>query len=424
METPEENNVNPTPKPKPSFLWRWLGRLFRLCIAVAVIAGTGAVAYHWISNPPVTQRRPKGPEAVLVEVVPLNVDRLQVKVQAMGTVVPDTQIQLAARVSGQVVDKGENFSSGLFLAAGEMGLQIDPEDFELAVRQQEANLVKAQSDVQLEMGQQSVAKREYELLQDSMPGENTSLLLREPQLAAKEAAVEIAKATLEKAQLDLERTTIKAPFNCVVLERKVDLGSYITPGTALATLVGTDEFYVEVSVPLDELKWIDFSGQEAGNQTAVKIYNPSAWGGDVYREGVVDNLMPALEAKGRMARVRISVANPLGIAEADMPALLLDSFVRVEIDGNYVDNAAQIPRTAVHSGSSIWVMLPDNTLDIREIEIVWGTSEDVYVTGNVTNGERLVVSDLAAPIVGMKLRTPDMPVGNGNDGGNGSGGDR
>ena len=419
METPEEYHVNPTPTPKPSFFWKWLGRLFRFCIAVLVIAATGAVAYYWVSNPPVTQRRPKGPEAVLVEVLPIKVARRQITVQAMGTVVPDAQIQLAARVSGQVVKKGVNFSTGKFFSAGETVLQIDPKDYELAVKQQAGNLVKAQSDVQLEMGQQSVAQREYELLQDSVQGENTALLLRQPQLASKEAAVEIAQVALEKAQLDLERTTIKAPFNCVVLERKVDLGSYITPGTPLATLVGTDEFYVEVSVPTDELKWIAFPDDASGEGSSARIYNSAAWGETVYREGVVDKRMPSLEAKGRMARVRISVSDPLGTADEEMPQLLLDSFVRIAIDGKYVEHAAEIPRTAVQGGATIWIMLPDNTLDIRSIEIVWGTSEVVYVVGNVSDGDRLVVSDLSAPVAGMKLRTPDMPVGNGKNKGKG-----
>lgn len=418
MEMPEANSAELKSEQNPSFLWRWLGRLLRLCIAVALIAGSATVGYFWVTNPPVMQRRPHGPVAALVEVQPIIVERLQVKVSAMGTVVPDTKIQLAARVAGLLVKKDNNFSTGKFFDAGQTILQIDPKDYELAVKQQESNLVKAQSDVQLEMGQQSVAQKEYELLQESMGDENTALLLREPQLATKKAAVEIAETTLEKARLDLERTTIKAPFNCVVLERNVNLGSYITPGMSLATLVGTDKFYVEVSVPIDELKWIEFPGDGAEIESYARIYNPSAWGEENFRSGVVDKLLPSLESKGRMARVRISVLNPLALAEEETPPLLLDSFVRAEIDGKYIENAAQVPRTALHNGNSIWIMLADNTLDVREVDIAWGTSDIVYITGNVQDGDQLVISDLAAPIPGMKLRTADMPVGNGNGAGN------
>ena len=414
METPVENVSDQKSEKKQSSLWKWLGRLLRLCIVVTVIAASVMIAYHWISNPPVTQRRPKKPEALLVDVMPLNVDRRQVTVSVMGTVVPDAEIQLAARVNGLLVEKDEKFSIGKFLEKGQAVLQIDPKDYELAVRQQEGNLIRAESEVQLEMGQQLVAQREYELLLDSMPEEDTSLLLRKPQLAAKEAAVEIAQVALEKAKLDLERTTINAPFNCVVLERKVDLGSYITPGTPLATLVGTDEFYVEVSVPTDELQWIVFPEDENEVKPRARIYNAAAWGETVYREGVVDELLPSLEARGRMARVRIVVENPLGIGEMKEPSLLLDSFVRAEIDGKYLENAAQVSRTALRGESSIWIMLPDNTLDVRDVDVAWGTSETVYITGDISSGEMLVVSDLAAPIPGTKLRTADMSVGKGN----------
>ena len=414
METPTEYTENKVRGKRPSAVWKWLGRLFRLCIAIVVIGGSATISYLWVTNPPVTQRRPRGPEAVLVEVMPIEVSRQQITVRAMGTVLPATQIQLAARVNGQIVETDSNFIPGGRFARGQKIMQIDPKDYELVIKQQTGNLVKAQSEVRQEMGQQSVAQREYELLLDTVVEEDTDLVLRQPQLATKEAAVEIAQATLDKAQLDLERTSITAPFNAVVHERKVELGSYVTPGSSLATLVGTDEFWIEVSIPVDELKWIDFPDSENDTGSPVRVFNPAAWGEGVYRSGHVKQLLPALESKGRMARVLVTVAKPLDQEEGAEPSLLLDSFVRVEIEGLYLDDVVQVARTVLQSGDNLWIMLPDNTLDIRPVTVIWGTSDVVFVQEGLKTGDRLVVSDLATPIPGLKLRTADMPRENGS----------
>ena len=364
-----------------------------------------------IRDSPTTQRRPKGPEAVLVETTPVEMETRQIVIRAMGRVVPANQIQLAARVSGQITGTHAHFVPGGRFAAGQKILQIDPADYELIVRQQTGNLTRMESDVRLEMGQQTVAKQEYELLLEEVDEADADLLLRQPQLAAKRASVEVARATLEKARLDLDRTEIKAPFNSVVQNRNVELGSYVSPGASLATLVGTDEFWLEAAVPLDELKWIDFPDESDAAGSRARVYNESAWGGHVHREGRVIKLLPGLESKGRMAQVLIAVADPLGDNETGQPPLLLDSYVRVEIDGACVDNVAHVPRSALHGGARVWVMLPDNTLDIREVDIVWGSAEFVYVINGLRDGEQLVTSNLASPLPGMLLRTKDMPWG-------------
>ncbi|MCK5863195.1 MAG: efflux RND transporter periplasmic adaptor subunit [Candidatus Hydrogenedentes bacterium] len=408
MKTSEEHTGKEVPKKRPSFLGKWLGRLFRLCIALAVIGGSGALSYRWITNPPVTHRRPRTPEAVLVKTLNIEIVRQQIIVRAMGTVIPETKIQLAARVNGQIIETAPNFIPGGRFIPGQKILQIDPKDYELVVKQQIGNLTRVQSEMRLEMGQQSVARSEYELLLDDIAEEDTDLLLRQPQLAIKQAAVEIAQAALEKAQLDLERTAIVAPFHAIVQERKVEQGSYVSPGTPLATLVGTDLFWVEVSIPVDELKWISFPDGSNVSGSTVRIYNSSAWGEGIYRVGCIKQLLPDLEAKGRIARVLATVSQPLA-GEETKPSLLLDSFVRVEIEGAYLDNIAKVPRTALHNGNNLWFMLPNNTLEIREIDTIWGTNDGVYIESGVRDGERLVISDLASPMAGMELRTADMP---------------
>lgn len=421
-----ESSAAEVSQPEAKTAWRWIGAALRALIILAVLGVSAAISYHWVSNPPVAQRRPPQKEATLVEVMPVSAETAPVIVSNTGTVIPAREIRLSARVSGQIVEISPEFAPGGHFAQGETIVRIDDDDYSLAVEQQEANLVRAQSDLKLEMGQQSVAKLEFELLGDiASEEEDTDLVLRQPQLETKKAAVAQARAALNKARLDLERTEIVAPFNAVIEERSADLGAYVTPGTPLATLVGSDEYWVEVTVPVDELRWIKVPGMNSETGSEARIYHELTWGPGVYREGHVQRIMTGLEPGSRLARLLVVVKDPLELAKegGGQHPLMLDAFVRVELIGEEVAGVFEVPTKAVRDGDYLWVMTKDKTLDIREMEMVWSDDEHVYVSEGLQDGERLIVSDLAAPVPGMPLRTAsDSPdASQSPDGGEGRG---
>ncbi len=392
--------------PKSAFL-RWLGRLVRLVLMVGALAAGAGAAFYWVAHRPQARRMPPPVEARLVEVRPVRREARGVTVRTMGTVVPARSIELASEVGGRIVEVSADFVPGGRFQAGEQILQIDRRDFELTVAQRNSDLLKAQSSLNLEMGQQSVAQREYELLGEEVQEEDRELLLRKPQLESARAAVSAAQAALDRAELDLERTTVKAPFNATVRARHVDLGSQINRGTPLASLAGTDEYWVEASVPLDELRWIDIPGYNADQGSSARVYHTSAWGEDVFRTGRVRGLLTALEPQGRMARLLIAVRDPLdlGSASHDPRPLILDSYVRAAVEGRELPGVVEVPRTALRDEDRVWVMGRDGLLDIREVELAWTGDGKVYVSEGLSDGDLLVTSDLAAPVEGMALRT-------------------
>lgn len=415
MSDVEPNITSTTETERPvSRFWTWLSRLFRLLLLAVIIIGSTALSYYWLANPPVSQRRPPQPHSILVSVSPAQKADKHIVVKAMGTVVPARTTQIPSRVSGQIEEIAPAFVPGGHFLKGERMLRIDPDTYELTVRELSGNLTRMESEVMLEMGQQAVAEREYALLGDIADEEDEALLLRRPQLAAKQASVEIAKASLEKAKKDLGRTEIFAPFNGLIQTRNVDIGSYVAPGASIANLVGTDAFWVEVSVPADELHWIELPGNSDGKGASARVYHEAFWGPNAYREGTVTQLLVDLEPQGRMARILIEVEDPLDLQKSsdDRRPMLLGAFVRAEIDARDIPGVLIVPRTAVHDGSTIWIMLPDNTLDIREVQTVWGDKEHMFIAEGLQEGELLVISDLPAPIQGMALRTSDSTTNN------------
>ncbi len=406
-KTNAEEDAAEAQEPAVSLVWRGLGMLLRTMIVVAILAVSGYISYRWLINPPVAQRRPPQKEATLVEVMPVQAQAAHVTVRNMGTVVPARAVELATRVRGQIAKVAPAFLPGGHFAQGEVMVEIDASDYELAVEQQRANLVKAQSELKLEMGQQSVAQLEYELLGENAPEEDEELMLRQPQLESKKAAVAIAQAGLNQAKLDLERTVIVAPFNAVIQERKVDLGAYVNPGTPLAMLVDSDEYWVEVTVPVAELRLLEIPGFNSDSGSRARIYHEDAWGAGAYREGEVQRILSDIETGSTLPRVLITVKDPLQLGDTEAPShpLLLGAKVRVELIGREVPDVCPVPVSAVREGDYVWVMNSDKTLEIRPIEAAWRGADSVYVSKGLGHGELIVVSDLATPVNGMPLRT-------------------
>jgi multidrug efflux pump subunit AcrA (membrane-fusion protein) len=263
--------------------------------------------------------------------------------------------------------------------------------------------------LQLEQGNQLIAQKEYKLLGETVSDVEKTLMLRQPQLENLRATLEAAQTKLDQARVDLARTTIKAPFNAVVQSRAVDVGTRASESTVLATLVGTDDYWVEVSVPVSQLRWIKIpqTGKDPG--ALVRIYNTAAWGDGVFRQGRVIRLKSGLEEQGRMARLLVRVADPLSLkpGSADKPRMLMGSYVRVEIEGNSVTSAAAIEREFIRNGNSVWVMDADGRLAIRPVKIAFRGIGRLLITGGINSGEQLVITDLATPVEGMSLRTMD-----------------
>jgi RND family efflux transporter MFP subunit len=385
--------------PRRSLLWRALRFVVRVVLPVLVLAAGGWAAKQLLESGPSAKRRPPTRRARLVEVVRARRGDHSTSVQAMGVVRPAREVVVKARVEGEVLEAAGPFVPGARLAEDALILRLDARDYELTVRQRESELAKARADLAVERGNQVIAQRESDLLGEESKDEDRALLLRKPQLAIAEAAVKKAEAALDDARLDVQRTIIRAPFNAVVRERMVDLGAQVTPGTELVRLVGTDEYWVEVSIPVDQLRWIEIPAAAGERGAAVTISDESAWGSQRRRSGHVLCLLSDLEAEGRMARLLVSVGDPL----AD-PPMLLDAYVRVAIEGRNLEGVVDVDRRLLRDGDRVWVMNEQSRLEIRPVEIAFRERDRVFVSSGIEDGERLVASDLSSVVEGMPLR--------------------
>ena len=283
----------------------------RTLIVCAMIITMGIVGASYIKKTaPRAQKRPPQRTVALVKTQPLYPDTHQVAVTAMGSVIPAREITLKTRVPGEIQVVHPEFVEGGFIRAGEKVLKIDPEDYELAIARKESAVVNAEYALKVEMGFQDVARQEWSLLypERTANAQEEELALRQPHLAKARSDLAAARAELEQTQLNLSRTDISAPFNAIVRSTHVDVGSQVSTQDALAQLVGTDEYWIQVSLPVERLAWIQIPRTNAEKGAFVTV----SYRGN-QRQGTVARLLSDLDADGRMARILVSVKAPLGL---------------------------------------------------------------------------------------------------------------
>ncbi len=377
----------------------------RSLIVCALIVALGIAGASYIKKTaPQAQKRPPERTVGLVKTQPLFPDAHQVTVTAMGSVVPAREITLKARVSGEIQSIHAEFVEGGFIRAGEKVLKIDAEDYELAIARKESAVVNADYALKVEMGYQDVAQQEWSLLypERTADASEAELALRQPHLAKAQSDLAAARAELEQARLNLSRTDIVAPFNAIVRSTHVNVGSQVSTQDALAQLVGTDEYWIQVSLPVERLTWIQIPRANGEIGAAVTV----SYRGN-QRQGSVARLLSDLETEGRMARILVSVKDPLGLkskAREGAAPMLIGEYVRVEIQGQRLTDVYRIPRSALRDNSTIWILADDDTLKIMPVETVWRDADHVLMNNGIVPGQRMIVSDLAAPVDGLPLR--------------------
>lgn len=388
------------------------GLLFGVVIPVAILGAGGYGAYYLLETAPQAQRE-EGSNgeipAQLVEATQLTAVNEQIVVEAMGLVSAARTVSLQPQVEGEIVEIHPNLERGGYIARGETAIRISPRDYELALKQAKADVAQMESALDLEMGQQEIARKEFELLGEDTPKSQASLVLRQPQLESAKADLERARAAVEAAELDLERTTIKAPMNALVQSELAEVGGIARTGNTIASLVGTDRFWVELSVPVDNLRWIELPGPDGTGGSLVRIYDKAAWGPDSYRQGRVVRYAASLDETSRMATLVVAVEDPLAMQpmNSDKPKLLLGSYVTGMIYGSEVPDAITVAREHLREDNTVWVMDRDDKLEIRQVNVLWRGKTEVIVSAGLQHGERIVTSKLSAPVDGMRLRTRD-----------------
>ncbi len=393
---------------RPPAVVRALVFTLKAVLPILVLVGAYLIYQGMMATAPEATRKTPTRQARLVEVVQAEPFREAVIVEARGVVMPAHDVTLTPQVSGEIVEISKDLTPGGRFRAGDVLLRIDGRDYDFAVQQRESEVTRARAALTLEEGNQDVALREYELLGQELTEADQALVFRKPQLDTAKGDLAAAEAMLRDARLDQERTVVKAPFDALVVSENVDLGTRLTAQTSIARIVGTETFWIELSVPQSDLRWIVLPNAETPG-SRVTLRHPKVWGPDATREGEIIRLLPDLSDEGRMARLLVAVDDPMALKpEHDgKPRMLIGQYLEAAISGKEVDGAVRVAREHLREGDHVWVMNDEGLLEVRSLAVLYRDREAVLAQSGVAPGERIVITDLATGTAGMPLRTAD-----------------
>lgn len=395
-----------------------IGFVIKVLLPLFIILFGAYFGYLKFITGPKADKKVPSARAVLVETKQFKKGDQQIYINIMGSVIPAKEILLQSQVNGKITNIHKEFQIGGFVDEGLTLLQIDSEDYELALVRQQGELAAAEMALQVEQAQQGIAKWDYEQLNEKQKQTvDKEMMLRKPHLKKAIAAVESAKAAMEKTRLDIERTNIVVPFDALIMQKNVDIGSHVSQQTQLAQLIGTEEFWIKASVPIDRLKWIDIPAQknaygeidEEGSR-AIITYSKGLDLTSKY-DAKVSRLLGQLENRGHMANIILTVEDPLrlksGNYETTTP-LLIGSYVNVQIEGQTMKDVFAIPRYVLHDNNTIWIMSKNNTLLIKKVQIAYKDQNKVFVTNDIHDTDNIIISNISTPIEGMLLQTSEQ----------------
>ena len=366
-------------------MWKTIFNL-KFWIPVLVLGlGTG-ITMALLKNKPSARKKPNFQRGTLVEVIEATLSNPQIVVRTHGRVRAAQKVVLSARIGGEVIWISQNLSEGRFFKKDEILLSI-------GIRQSQSRL--------------------------------------------------------------------KAPFNGVVQVKNVDLGQYVNPGTQLATLLGSDNAEVVIDLPMGRMDWLpqrlptvlpDNATEQGtglvsgGNQYQIPaavslagMNTASVWPATVKRylleltpRGMMVQLIAEVQDPFRLKNtgfVKIKENSVSGVVKinqfetfkeeitekpkfSNIP-LFLGAFVDVSIPGRQLENVVKIPAQALRDRDTIWIasdtLGQDSAagrieLRVRRVQIAHIDQDNVFLSGGIKPGERIITSPIKGAANGLKIR--------------------
>ncbi|MDH3599246.1 MAG: efflux RND transporter periplasmic adaptor subunit [Candidatus Tectomicrobia bacterium] len=413
----------------------------------------GMTALVRLRKPP--ERQSIEERAKLVRVMKVQQQELPLTLEGFGTVRSKTEWRVVPEVAGPLVQVSPYLRAGLHVQKGELLLEIDPRPYQLAVQRIQAQIEQDRREIDVLRQQQRnyeatlrIAKRNLEIAEAELKRDETLVrkgtissrerdlrrqsrnemeqgvqtaqnnwLLIDPQIAKTEAAIAVAQVQLADAELQLEKTRLRAPFDGQVISSHLDPGEFVQAGQEAAKLYDTSVVEIPMSIPLDDLRWFpslspdvlrDHSQPHPSSPLPPATVHWRSSEREYTWQGHVGRWESGLDARTRTLTLVIEVNEPWkSFRPGDQPPLQPGMFCRLTIETRRVPQAVRIPRTALRPGNTVF-LVQDGVLAVRPVEVLYVQKESVIVTAGLEPGDQLIVSPLSTPVVGMKLRSREV----------------
>ena len=372
----------------------------KLLTPVTIIALSLVIYTVLINNKPEIVTAAKEPVPVAVRALTVTPQTLALSVTSEGNVQPRVEMELVTQVAGEVISVASSLVTGGEFTVGDTLITVDPRDYEIALLRARTSLARADAELNYAQEEQVRVRALYAKKLASL----AQLQATERAFLVAQSAEADASARVSRAQIDLERTVLKAPFSGRVRDEAVDVGQFLQKGRAVATLYDTERLEVRLPLADAQLAYLDREFANTGIASAdfVPVTLTANFGGRL--QSWTAQLMRSegdISTTSRFLYVIAEVSNSTNENGMRLPVGL---FVNATIQGRTVDELVSIPRTALRSGNNVMVIDESNRLRFREVQIFRLSETYALISEGLNSGERISISALQFVVEGMPVQ--------------------
>lgn len=323
-----------------------------------------------------------------VDIIKAKKEDIPITFEYPGKIVSNQDVTLRPKVSGTLIK--QYFKAGDKVKAGDKLFLIDPEKYQASYEALEASVGVASATLKNAQTEFNRVKKLYE-----------KKAVSQKEFDSAKSALDIANATLlsvkansKNAKIDLGYTTVVAPFDGILGENLVDVGSFVSASaTELVRLTKIDpisvKFYIADVDNLNRIKNVQ-SGSWAQNGANATLKT----GGEIFKGKVnfIDNV------------VDVNVGSVLAKAEFENKdaKLMPGAFASVVMDGFYQKDGFKIPQVAIQQDAmnTFILVLKDQKVTQKNIEISYQKEDYAVVSGGLEEGDLIIINNFKKIRVG------------------------
>ncbi|MEM9015439.1 MAG: efflux RND transporter periplasmic adaptor subunit [Verrucomicrobiota bacterium] len=380
-----------------------LKRSNRIVVALGLLTLGGVVSGLLWHTRPKAEKKDEVVTFPKVEVARVVPETVTFMIPSQGVIESDRRTRLAAEVAGRVIETADAFDAGGSIGKGEWLIRLDPVDYEAAIAQAASNLADARSSLASEQARSAQALRDWRNM--GRGGDPPELVARKPQLESAEARVASAAAALDRAKKDLDRTSIRSPYDAIIASTQTEVGSYLIPGTQVAEIFATAPFEIRLPISIDEATFLprDDEGNWFGEITlrANTAGSRQEWTGRLIRsEGEID----------RSTRSLYLVAQIDETSDSSDLAIRPGLFLEAAIPARPLPDVLAIPFRAFRDLTKVIVVDENDQIRFREVSVLYRENEIVFARGGMEATDRVCLTELPDLIEGLKVDPVLVPL--------------
>jgi len=374
-------------------------KLLKIVLPILFLIGAAFASKLLINSKQKAEAQPREIYTPVVRVVTAKHQDYRLYLHSQGRVTAQRESDLIAEVSGKITHISPHFSVGGFFKQGELLLSLDQREYDLRVQRAEAVVAQAQQRYLLSKNNSEQALFDWQQL--GKKGRASDLLLKKPQQREAKAQLHASKADLALAQLQRQRSEIRAPYDGYLKSKQADVGLYLRTGSPIGRFYSLAKVQVRLPLHQQQLPFLAHNGRDLGQtNTAVELkQQQQSW------QGLIQGSERVIDPQTQMHYLIAEVTNPT--QKSNQSQLIPGQFVQARIEGKLLKKVFVLPRNALRANNQLWIIDAQQRLQHRDVEVLRLEPQVVIIGQGLKEGEKVCLSKLEVAVENMQVSVAD-----------------